>query len=120
MLLGNFYTIIETSSGDNGYRARVQLNAAHPIFEGHFPANPVVPGVCQIQMVEEMLTQLSGKKMQLKTTGYVKFLHTVNPATNNVVEMDIVVSGNGNETTEVNATYVWNDKMVFKFKGYFE
>lgn len=62
---------------------------------------------------------LTHKKIQLKTTGYVKFLHTVNPLKNDVVEMNISVNEGTNETIEVNAAYIWNNKMVFKFKGYF-
>ena len=45
MLLADFYTIEilhETTPGE--YTATVTLNAAHPLYAGHFPGNPVVPG----------------------------------------------------------------------------
>jgi 3-hydroxyacyl-[acyl-carrier-protein] dehydratase len=120
MLLGNFYQLVNSTTEENGYRAQVKLNAAHPIFEGHFPGSPVVPGVCQLQMVEEMLTHLSGIKKRLKTTDNVKFLHTVNPLIADLVDMELLVTEREGLPTEVNATYQWNGMMVFKFKGFFE
>lgn len=120
MLLGSLYHIIETTPNDGGFYAKVKLDAKHPIFEGHFPGNPVLPGVCQIQIVEEMLSKVSGRKQQLKTSGYIKFLHTVNPVTSDVLEMEITLSEKENSPTEVNASYQWDNRTVFKFKGFFE
>lgn len=120
MLLGDFYQLVNSTTQENGYRAQVKLNAAHPIFEGHFPGNPVVPGVCQLQMVEEVLSHLTGKKLRLKTTGYVKFLHTINPDTSATVDMELLLTEREGQPLEVNATYQWNGMPVFKCKGFFE
>ena len=46
-MLENFYTLNQIESqGEGKYLCRITLNAAHPIFAGHFPDNPVTPGVC--------------------------------------------------------------------------
>ena len=37
-------------------------------YEGHFPDNPVSPGVCNIQMIKECAEQLAGKHLFL---GYI-------------------------------------------------
>jgi len=120
MLLGSFYHIIQTTPTEGGFYAKVKLNPAHPIFEGHFPGNPVVPGVCQIQIVEEMLGEVTGTKKELKNSGYIKFLHTINPVTSDVLEMEVTLTEKENSTTEVNASYQWDNRTVFKFKGFFE
>ena len=64
MLLGNFFTIINKEITDNSATLLISINAAHPIFEGHFPGQPVVPGVCMIQMIKEMMESIEGKPLQ--------------------------------------------------------
>ena len=55
MLQGNFFTINHIHQDENSVKASIELNPVHPIFEGHFPQTPVVPGVCMMQMVKEVL-----------------------------------------------------------------
>ncbi len=119
MLIENFYHITTSSQEGNLIRATVKLNPAHAIFEGHFPGNPVVPGVCQIQMVEEVLNELSPLKYELKRTGYIKFLHLVNPITDDTISMELKLEKLEDHLTQVTASYHWNHLIVFKFKGYF-
>lgn len=42
-------------SAEDRFTFRVRLDAAHPIYAGHFPGNPVLPGVCTLQIVRECL-----------------------------------------------------------------
>ena len=47
MLLDNFYTILSSESSDSTiWTIQVKLNPGHPVYQGHFPGHPVVPGVC--------------------------------------------------------------------------
>ncbi len=120
MLIGNLYHITASSQEDNLIHATIKLNPAHRIFEGHFPGNPVVPGVCQIQMVQEVLNELTTHQYELKKTGYIKFLHLINPVTDDTVWMELRIEKQEDYLTQVSASYQWNDKTVFKFKGYFQ
>ena len=54
MLLNDFYQITEQAS----QAFRIRLNPAHEIYRAHFPGQPITPGVCQIQLVTELLSQL--------------------------------------------------------------
>ena len=38
-------------SAEDRLAFRVRLDAAHPVYAGHFPGNPVLPGVCTLQIV---------------------------------------------------------------------
>ena len=70
MILKDFYKILgrsgpETEVNPAGmtiekYRFSLELNPEHPVYEGHFPGNPVVPGVCQVQMIcdQHQITRL--------------------------------------------------------------
>lgn len=57
----------------------IRLNAGHTIFKGHFPGNPIVPGVCQIQMVTEILEEHYKKPLFLKQVANIKFLAVLKP-----------------------------------------
>lgn len=41
-------------------RFAVEVPAASPLFAGHFPGHPILPGVAQLAMVERVLGPLSG------------------------------------------------------------
>ena len=55
MLLNDFFTIEEFSKDATAFRAVVRLNEQHPVFAGHFPGQPVVPGVFTLQMIKECM-----------------------------------------------------------------
>ena len=79
MLLGNFYNIIHSEQEGQTYRLKVAFNPAHEIFKGHFPDLPVVPGVCQTQMLMETLSHVMGKNVEMKLAHHIKFLSLLNP-----------------------------------------
>ena len=58
MLLNNFFELnnLIVSDDRTNAAAKATLNPKHPIFDGHFPESPVVPGVCMIQMIKEILS----------------------------------------------------------------
>lgn len=80
MLLNDFFTIIDLEQTENTIVSRVSLSGSHPIFEGHFPGNPVTPGVVQIQMVKELLEKARERNFTLKEVGRCKFMAILNPA----------------------------------------
>src|SRR4051812_1982241 len=79
MLLNNFCTIQYMQSGDMAIACTILFNASHEIFEGHFPGQPVVPGVCTMQIVKELMEQHTGKRLFLQQAANVKFLQLIVP-----------------------------------------
>jgi 3-hydroxyacyl-[acyl-carrier-protein] dehydratase len=79
MLMNDFYTVSELHSEEHSISCKASFNKDHDIFNGHFPGQPVVPGVCMMQMVKELLEQQFGKKLILRSTGQVKFLRLITP-----------------------------------------
>lgn len=57
----------------------MRLSVAHPIFDGHFPDMPILPGVCQVQMCSEILAQIVEQKIALSEANSIKFLSFINP-----------------------------------------
>ena len=66
MLLGDFFEISDINNAENGsIEALIKINKDHAIFNGHFPEFPIVPGVCMIQMVKEIVCSLQKSSMML-------------------------------------------------------
>jgi 3-hydroxymyristoyl/3-hydroxydecanoyl-(acyl carrier protein) dehydratase len=66
------------------FTAPVRIDAAHPALPGHFPGNPVVPGVVLLQRVAAALRQWRGEKM---SRFEVKFLAPLLPEQDATIEL---------------------------------
>ena len=99
MLVEGFYTVATTKQiSENEIHVTVQLHEEHPIFEGHFPGNPVTPGVCMIQIIKEIVQEYLNMKLFIKGISNVKFTALINPNINaelllelSIVQIDGVV-----------------------------
>ncbi len=117
MLIDKFFNINETAKTDNGFSVKVNFNPEHKIFEGHFPDMPVVPGVCQIQMLKETLSKLLNKDYFIKTASSVKFLAVIEPLKVNELTMNIHITSEADGELNVAADYVNGNETFFRFKG---
>jgi len=79
ILIDNFFTVTSQNISDAKAEFRVKLNAENFIYQAHFPNNPVTPGVCLIQMAEELFGLLKGANFKIKTLKNVKFTAVINP-----------------------------------------
>ena len=61
MLLDDFFTIIDLEKTDESVISNIKIDPSHKIFEGHFPGNPITPGVVQVQLVKEILEKAGVK-----------------------------------------------------------
>jgi len=94
MLLPGFYKVLEAEWNALQLNAVVELNAEHEIFKGHFPNDPVTPGVCMLQLLKELTEQGVGKKLFIKECSNVKFMALINPEIHAVLNVNIVVAEN--------------------------
>jgi 3-hydroxyacyl-[acyl-carrier-protein] dehydratase len=60
----------------------VRLNPLSVIFAGHFPGNPILPGVIQVKIAVECAGMELGHSVQLKELIQAKFLQYVDPRVN--------------------------------------
>ena len=65
----------------------MQIPAIHPVFPGHFPGRPVVPGVV---LLEAVVTVLAVQRDGARVTGFpmIKFLSPLGPDQ----EFDVLLS----------------------------
>ncbi|MBL0181044.1 MAG: 3-hydroxyacyl-ACP dehydratase [Chitinophagaceae bacterium] len=104
---------------DTEVKAELAINAWHRIFEGHFPGQPVVPGVCMMEMVKEILEQVTGKKTNLVKAQEMKFLAVIDPARNNLISADIKYTAGEDGSINVIASFFKEELIHFRFKGSF-
>ncbi|HZF26486.1 MAG TPA: hypothetical protein VEZ88_09525 [Steroidobacteraceae bacterium] len=67
--------------------ASVAIAADAPYFAGHFPANPVVPGVVVLEHVIEEISRRTGMKRWPQHIHAVKFLGPLRPGDELSVEL---------------------------------
>ena len=80
MLLENFYKIIHRKEREDGKREiEIELNPGHALYQGHFLGQPVVPGVCTLQMIKESAEQIVNRPLQYVQIASSKFLSAINP-----------------------------------------
>ena len=118
MLENDFYTITNLETEEGLAKAELEINAAHKIFEGHFPGQPVTPGVCMMQMIKEITEKIVGSKTQLIRADEMKFLSIIDPQKNNHIRAEIKYSITDDKVTVV-ASLLKDAVIHFKFKGSF-
>lgn len=111
--LTNFYTIIQQEQTDKNVVFKLRLNPAHPVYAGHFPGMPVVPGVCMLQMVKECVSMYAGVALRYETVISCKFLAVVNPEGEELFVISFVLQ----EGRLVQATATIGNTPVFKLKA---
>jgi 3-hydroxyacyl-[acyl-carrier-protein] dehydratase len=129
VLKDSFYTILSLVPAEGkkddaeivttNYTALVRLNEQHPLYQGHFPGNPVVPGVCQIEMIKEIFSEIIHKNVLLTESDTIKFLAIIVPQKYPVLEIKVSGRQQVEKSWDVNGT-ISNDSILFlKFKGVF-
>lgn len=88
-MLETFYSVIEKNIGKESAAFSVQFNAQHPIFQGHFPTMPVVPGACLMQMAGELFVVALQKNIHIVGAKNIKFLQVIYPNKTEVVTFDL-------------------------------
>jgi 3-hydroxyacyl-[acyl-carrier-protein] dehydratase len=112
------FNIENLTHADGLIKADLSVNADSPIFEGHFPGQPVVPGACMLQVVKEVLEDALGYRIRLNKGDNLKFVGMIVPSADNAVTLELsykVID----ERISVNAKLSDGDRVCFKFQGSF-
>lgn len=122
MLLNSFFTLKNQQVVERDDKmvitSQVTIQKSHPIFKGHFPQQPVVPGVCMIQIIKELLENHLGKSLFFTSAGTIKFLTVINPDVNNELQAEISYSTLSTQY-DVDARLYWGELTFFKVRGIF-
>lgn len=119
MLIKELYSIQSFEKTDGSVKASVKLNKDHEIFKGHFPGNPIMPGVCTIQLVKELTEKALDKELFLSVVSNVKFMAIINPEKNDTVHLMLdILEEEG--TFNVKNTVSFDDTLALKLNAVFK
>ena len=114
------YTVIfNEEKTENSYQVLIELNKNHSIFEGHFPGNPVTPGVCMIQIIKELVEEITQQKWRLNKLSNVKFMAIINPQEHPILHISLDIQKYHNRL-RVKGMTVYESVVALKLSAEFE
>ena len=120
MLQNELFTFTGIIAEGDVVKANVTIDPTHPIFEGHFPGQPVLPGVCTTQMVKELLENHIQKKTWLVKALDIKFLAVIVPQADKLIRIELKTAATADNLIKAEASLSDEGITLFKFKGIFE
>lgn len=90
LLKDKYFKIADCEREANAARFHVILLSDCDVYRGHFPGNPVSPGVCNIEMVKECFATLLATEPKILTIDRCRLTAVASPAVS--PELDIEMS----------------------------
>lgn len=116
MLIEGLYTVNNFSYVDGNVTAEIFLNKDHAIFKGHFPGNPVMPGVCTMQIIKELTERALEKQLFLSVSSNIKFMALINPEKNPDLSLHIQISEE-EELVKIKNTTSFGETVALKLNA---
>lgn len=115
----DIYTISSFKSENDSIEAAITFNEKHPIFSGHFPGNPIVPGVVQVQIIKDLMEKKFEQKLILSQAKNIKFLSIISPVNHPQVEVSLRIQYIEDNAMQVHAKIRSGENIFMKFAGIF-
>ena len=122
LLRNNLYTISQKEIGGLNGCFTIELNSSHFIYLAHFPEEPITPGVCIVQIGQELLELLLEEsflkkyRLEIKKVKNVKFLSVISPKNNTTIVYTMKKVEMSEDATEVKAQIEVSFKDEIKAK----
>ena len=114
-MLNDFYTAALISSSESNAQYEVSFTENHDVFVGHFPGQPVVPGVCTTAITKALLEKAIGMKLRMSEAKQIKFLQLLTPEVQPVASIKWILKENGRYGLD--STWTVGDKAVYKLSA---
>jgi predicted hotdog family 3-hydroxylacyl-ACP dehydratase len=73
------FRLLDAGTAERGRRFNVEIPPASPLFAGHFPGHPILPGVVHLVLVERALHDLTDRGSSLSAVRALKLRRPVVP-----------------------------------------
>ena len=97
MLLENkFYRVLSEERGEGlSAKYRVAILPECNVYDGHFPGDPVCPGVCNIETIKECAILLCGEQLRYSTIKQCRLTALATPTVCQEVDVQVNLSPSG-------------------------
>jgi 3-hydroxyacyl-[acyl-carrier-protein] dehydratase len=121
MVLKDFYKILsEEKISDSKYIITILVNEKHDIFKGHFPGNPIMPGVCMIQIIKELSEKITEATLMIQTLTNVKFMALINPDATPELRLELDIVTTEDDLIKVKNTTYFNETVALKLSNVYK
>lgn len=121
MVLKDFYKVLsEEQTSDSKYTITILINEKHEVFKGHFPGNPIMPGVCMIQIIKELTESITQSSLIIQTLSNVKFMALINPEIHPELRIELDIITTEDDLVKVKNTTYFNDTVALKLSNVFK
>lgn len=121
MLLKDFYKIISLeNSADSKYKAVILINEKHEIFKGHFPENPIMPGVCMMQIIKELTEQITASSLFMQSLSNVKFMALINPFQTPELLLELDITSTDDNLIKVKNVSYFGETVALKLSSVYK
>ncbi len=113
MLIADLYKIKQDTVREGIQTSSITLNPGSELFKGHFPGNPITPGVCTLQIIKELTEKRTQCSLFMRKASNVKFMAVINPEKT----PDLVIINEFTDTEEeikVKSTVKYEDTVALK------
>lgn len=117
MLIPDFYKILEFDETDNLINASIFLNKDHEIYKGHFPGQPVVPGVMQLQLIKELVEKNLNSELMFSDITFTKYLNMIDPGTASELNVKITIKKLEANQFKIDAQISDHELVFTKLRG---
>lgn len=118
MLLENkFYRILSEERGEGlSAKFNVAILPECNVYDGHFPGDPVCPGVCNIETIKECAILLTGEQLRYSIIKQCRLTALATPTVCPEVSIHVILSPSG-EGYAIQATIADSRQTYMILKG---
>lgn len=110
------YYHVEDCRSEGGHAVfAIELLPDCDVYAGHFPGNPVCPGVCHIEMLRECVVRLTGKNLFISSIRQCRLTSVATPSACRQVELTVDLKDiPGGVTVEARLTSMGKTYMEYR------
>jgi len=115
-ILKSLFAIKNVEENNGNIQAKATINTESEIYKAHFPGDPITPGVCQMHLVKDVLSQVYPKlNFNFKTSKQIKFTEVLRPTEHQEINISIDTKFKEDEVIASAQIFHFN-KIFFKAK----